>query len=168
MDTQNQKEKNLLKSQGLTYTKKSKRLEDARSSSLLFISFGVIGLILIILLWAGILPINIELYMKILYTVLLGGLFLTFLFIGIYYTKRIKTLKNESTNEEQQTQEIIQYINDTYPQKTLDSIIGAESLPMEQLYFARYDKLSAIIQEKYQIQDEKYLDYLIEQIYQTY
>ena len=70
--------------------------------------------------------------------------------------------------EEQQTADIVRFIGDNYPAEILDSMIEADSLPMEQLYFARYEKLSSIIQEKYNLQDEKYLDYLIEQIYQTY
>lgn len=158
----------LLKSQGTTYVQKSKKLEDAKSSSYLFIVFGVIGLLLILGVWLGILPLHMASYMKILYTIVLGALFIVFIIVGIYYTRRIKFLTSETTSEEQQTSEIIQYVTETYPLEKLDEMILADSLPMEQLYFERYEQIAAIIREKYQIPDDNYLDYLIEKIYQIY
>lgn len=47
-------------------------------------------------------------------------------------------------------------------------MIDDQALSMEQLYFERYEKIASIIREKYQIQEEGYLDYLIEKIYQMY
>ncbi len=158
----------LLHTQGLTYTKKSKKLEDAKSSSWLFIVFGVIGLLLILAVWLNILPLGLESYMKILYTIVLGALFIVFILIGIYYTRRIKTLQKESGKEERLTKEIIRYITETYPLESIDQMISGNELPMEQLYFERYETISSLIREKYDIQDEAYLDYLIEKIYQIY
>ena len=161
-------ENDLLHAQGLTYTKKSKKLEDAKSSSWLFIFFGAIGLLLILAVWLNIIPLGLETYMMILYTVVLGALFVGFILIGIYYTRKIKTLQRESGREERQTKEIIRYITETYPLDTLDHMISGDSLPMEQLYFERYEKIAVLIREKYDIQDEAYMDYLVEKIYQIY
>lgn len=158
----------LLHAPGSTYMKKSKKLEDARSSSWLFIAFGIIGLLLILAVWLNIIPLGMEFYMRVLYTMVLGVLFAAFILIGIYYTKRIRTLQRESGSEERQTQEIIQFITEHYPPSELDRMISADTLPMEQLYFERYDKISALIREHFDIRDEAYLDYLIENIYQVY
>ncbi len=158
----------LIQSQGLTYTKKSKKLEDAKSSSWLFIAFGIIGLLLILAVWLNIIPIEMELYMRVLYTVVLGVLFVVFIVIGIYYTRRIKTLRRESNREERQTREIVQFITEKYPLDALDHMILADTLSPEQLYFERYDRIAALIREHFEIQDEAYLDYLIENIYQVY
>lgn len=163
-----QDDRELLKSHGLTYTQKSKKLEDARSSSWLFIIFGIVGMLLILAVWLGILPLSMALYMKILYTIVLGTLFLIFIIVGIYYMKKIKVLQTETNTEEQLSEEIITWMTNTYPLTVLDEMIAADSLSMEQLYFERYGKLASLIQEKYKIQDEKYLDYLIEKIYQIY
>lgn len=161
-------EEDLLHAQGSTYTKKSKKLEDARSSSWLFIAFGIIGLLLLLAVWLNIIPLGMEFYMRVLYTVVLGVLFAAFILIGIYYTRRIKTLQRESNKEERQTREIVQFITEHYPPDTLDRMIFADTLPMEQLYFERYDKISTLIREHFDIRDEAYLDYLIENIYQIY
>lgn len=168
MENNNQENSDLLKSQGLTYTKKSKKLEDAKSSSWLFIVFGIVGLLLILAVWLGIIPLGMALYIKILYTVVLGALFTVFILVGIYYTKKIKVLQAETSTEEQQSEEIIHWMTATYPLETLDEMISADSLSMEQLYFVRYEKIASLIRGKYQIQDENYLDYLIEKIYQIY
>lgn len=161
-------EEDLIQAQGLTYTKKSKKLEDARSSSWLFIAFGIIGLLLILAVWLNIIPLGMELYMRVLYTVVLGVLFIIFILIGIYYTGRIKTLQRESNREERQTREIVQFITEHYPLDALDRMILADTLSPEQAYFERYDRIAALIREHYEIQDEAYLDYLIENIYQIY
>lgn len=158
----------LLKSKGSAYVEKSKKLEDAKSSSYLFIVFGIVGLLLILAVWLGLIPLNMATYMKILYTIVLGAMFIVFIIIGIYYTRKIKTLKAESSSEEQQTEDIIQYITSTYPLEKLDSMIEGDALSMEQIYFERYEKITSLIREKYQIEDEKFLDYLVEKIYQIY
>lgn len=158
----------LLESHGLTYTKKSIKLEDARSSSWLFIAFGIIGLLAIAAVWLGIIPLSMALYMKVLYTIVLGALFLIFLILGIYYKKKIRILESETRKEERLSKEIITWITTEYPLNTLDDLISADTLPSEQLYFERYEKIASLIREKYQLQDENYLDYLVEKIYQIY
>ena len=158
----------LLESHGLTYTKKSRKLEDARSSSWLFIAFGIIGLLAIAAVWLGIIPLSMALYMKVLYTIVLGALFLIFLILGIYYKKKIRVLETETRKEERLSKEIIAWITTEYPLDTLDDLILADTLPSEQLYFERYEKIASLIRENYQLQDENYLDYLIEKIYQIY
>lgn len=163
----NQEQTDLLKSRGLSYTQKSKKLEDAKSSAGLFIVFGVVGILLILALWAGIIPLNLALYMKILYTVVLGTFFVVFLVMGFHYRSKVKDLALETTQEEAQIEEILSWVALEYPMDKLDALIGADTLPMEQLYFARYEKLSALIREKYQIQEEAYLDYLIEKILES-
>lgn len=157
----------LLKSQGLSYTQKSKKLEDAKSSAGLFIVFGVVGILLILAVWAGILPLNLALYMKILYTVVLGTLFVVFLVMGLHYRSKVKGLAFETTQEEARTEEILNWVANEYPLDKLDALIGADTLPMEQLYFERYEKLSALIREEYHLQEEAYIDYLIEKVLES-
>lgn len=158
----------MLRSQGLTYTQKSKKLEDARSSSWLFIVFGAVGLLLILAVWLGLIPLNLALYMKVLYTIVLGSLFVIFIILGVHYKRKIKGLESETTTERMQTEEIVSFFTEEYPLEALDKCIDEENLSMEQLYFARYEKLSALIQEKYGISDGAYLDFLIEKIYESY
>ena len=168
MENQEQNAKNLLKSQGHTYTQKSKKLEDAKSSSWLFILFGFAGLALLGGIWLGLIPIPLAFYMRILYTIVLGGLFLILIIVGFHYLSKTKILESETQKEEQQTTEIISSITKAYSLEMLDEQIQAPSLSMEQLYFERYEKIAAIIQKDFGIDDEAYLDYLVEKIYQVY
>lgn len=147
----------------------NKKLSDARSSSYLFLVFGAVGLLLIAAVWLGILPLHLAMYMKILYTIVLGGLFLVFLGAGIYYTRRLKTLQQQSEAESRQTEEIIRWITENYSLQALDAMLPAEEpLSDEQMYFERSEKISQLLRDKYQLTEEGYLDYLIERIYQTY
>lgn len=147
----------------------SKKLSDARSSSYLFLIFGAIGLLLIAGVWLGIIPLHLATYMKILYTIVLGALFLVFLAVGIHYTRRLKTLQQEADSENQKTKEIIQWMTKNYSLKALDDMRKPEEeLTSEQLYFERTEQITRLLLDQYQITDEKYLDYLIEKIYQIY
>lgn len=163
-----QENKDLLKSQGLSYTQKGKKLEDAQSSSWLFLIFGFLEIALILCVWLGIIPLPIAFYMKILYTIVLGALFLIFIVTGFYYLKKSKALKEEASGEERSTKEIVSYITSSYSLKDLDQMINDPDLSMEQRYFERYEQISRLIQEKYHLQEEAYLDYLIEKIYQIF
>lgn len=168
MEYQQPDKSDLLKSQGLAYTQKSKKLEDARSSSWLFLIFGFLGLALILCVWLGIVPLHLAFYMKLLYTIVLGALFFVFIITGCFYLKKSRTLKEETLKEERVTEEIISYITANYSLEDLDKMINDPGLSMEQRYFERYEQISGLIQEKYQIQEESYLDYLIDNIYQIY
>lgn len=168
MEHQEQNAKNLLKSQGHTYTLKSKKLEDAKSSSWLFIVFGFTGLALLAGIWLGLIPIPLAFYMQVLYTIVLGGLFFILIAAGFFYLKKTKTLESETKEEEQRTAEIISTITKTYSLEMLDQQIQTASLSMEQLYFERYEKIAALVQKDYGIEEEAYLDYLVEKIYQAY
>ena len=159
--------KELITSQGLSYTEKSSRLADARSSSGLFICFGIVGILLILAVWLGLLPIDLALYMKVLYTIVLGGLFLVFLAIGIYYKKRIRSLQREARREDHLTKEIISEITENYTLEDFDADADT-SLTPEQLYFSRYERIADLIREKFEVTDEAYLDFLIEKIYDLY
>lgn len=163
-----QENKDLLHSQGLSYTHKGKKLEDAQSSSWLFLVFGFLGLGVILGVWLGIIPFPLAFYMKILYTIVLGALFFIFLITGFYYLKKSKTLKEEASEEERLTQEIVSYITASYSLEELDRMINDPGLSMEQRYFERYEQISRLIQEKYHLSEETYLDFLIEKIYQVF
>ena len=155
-------------SQGSIYTETSKKLEDAKSSSWLFIFFGIAGLILIACVWLGVLPLSLAFPMKLLYTIVLGALFLACLLMGLGYLKKSKTLAAETDAEERRTREIIDYITTTYSLADLDRTLQVADLPMEQRYFVRSEKIAALITEKFPLLEESYLDYLVEQIYQIY
>ena len=167
MENRESPKQDLLKSQGLGYTQKGKKLEDAQSSASTFILFGAIGIIALIAMWMGILPLHFETYMKIMYTIVLGAVFLGFTIAGFYYKSKIKTLESETQTEERMTEEIVNYVTTNYPLEKLDRAIESSS-SMEQIYFERYERIAAIIKNQYDISDEKYLDYLIEKIYQVY
>lgn len=168
MENTNQKNNELIKSRGNVYKETKSRAEDAKSSSGALILAGIIGVLVILALWLEIIPLSLAMYMKILYTVILAVLSVVFISTGIYYKKKVGILQSEAAEEEQHTEEIVSWFTDAYSLEALDEMLPEEERSMEQLYFDRYEKISEIISEKYQIQDETYLDYLIEKIFQTY
>ncbi len=102
------------------YVKKSKKLEDARSSSWAFIILGTIGLLCILAVWMNLIPLNLALYSKILDTIVLGALFLLLIVVGFYYASRVKILEAEVKKEEKTTRQIIKQITDNFTLEDID------------------------------------------------
>ena len=150
------------------YVEKSKKLEDAKSSATPLIIVGVLGLLFVALVWLDIIHINMAMYMKIMYTIIFVALFVVFILCGVYYKKRSEILATEVQSEEDFTKKVITEFSSEYPLEVLDSMLSSEDTEEEQLYYARYEQIAQILRSNYQIEDENYLDYLIEKIFQYY
>ncbi len=67
------------------YVSKETKKEDMKSTAYAFLSVGILGLLLLALLWAGILTVQLAEYMKVMLTVVMGAMFLVFVVVGIRY-----------------------------------------------------------------------------------
>ncbi len=75
------------------YVSKETKKEDMKSTAYAFLSVGILGLLLLALLWAGILTVQLAEYMKVMLTVVMGAMFLVFVVVGIRYSGSIRHLK---------------------------------------------------------------------------
>ena len=82
------------------YVSKETKKEDMRSTAYAFLSVGILGLLLLVLLWAGILTVQLADYMKVMLTVVMGAMFLVFLVVGIQSLRQYQSLKTQSEKEQ--------------------------------------------------------------------
>lgn len=158
----------LLISQGSSYTEKKHVLEEVTSSAYVFLIVGILGILGLILIWLDVVKLQLTFYTKGTSTVVMGTLFIVFIFVGLKSIFSIKTLQQESSLEQTRTEEITQWVLTHYTLEQLDSMLDLNELSMEQLFFIRTEKIAELIRQEFDLLEENYLDFLVEKIYQIY
>ncbi|MBR1389986.1 MAG: hypothetical protein IJ567_00800 [Lachnospiraceae bacterium] len=152
------------------YQEKHHVYESNKSTAYSFLPTGLIGLILIVLVAADIIPLPVKEPLKTELCIVLALLFLIFLVIGFLHLRKLKTLAAEADTAKRLTEEIQTWFVQTYPAKVIDAAVfnANEKNPEEaeeQLYFQRYEYMKAQLQTDYPDLDEEYTDYLLELLY---
>lgn len=142
------------------------KVEDNRSTAWSFSLVGGLGIICLILFQLDILPFQVADYQKIIITVVMGILFLVFLYIGISSFLSMKKIQESADLETSLDKEIMDWFLETYEDamksfKTEDMDLESP----ETLYYPRYDKISELILEKYPSISEEFKDHIVEQLY---
>ena len=117
-----------------------------------------------VLFWTGVLPLQVSNYLKIMLSVVMGSMFLIFFFVGIRSFKDLKELEQEADTEEDSFEKITEWFRQTYTSSDIDKDLDTEEQE-EILYFARYQKMSGLISEKYENLEPSFLDHIIETLY---
>ncbi|MBO5069612.1 MAG: hypothetical protein J6C37_04540 [Roseburia sp.] len=146
------------------YVSKKSKKEDVKSTAYTFTFVSIIGFALLILFWAGVIPLNTAPYMKVMLSVVMGAMFVIFFIVGIRSFKELKTLEQEADTEEDSLIEITKWFRQTYTSDDIDAELDTEQQE-ETLYFARYEKMRKLISEAYEDLEPSFLDHIIETLY---
>lgn len=146
------------------YVSKKSKKEDVKSTAQTFTLVSIVGFILLILFWAGIIPLNTATYMKVMLSVVMGTMFIIFFFVGIRSFKDLKALEQEADTEEDSFATITEWFHQTYSTDDIDAELDTKEQE-EMLYFARYEKMRQLISEAYEDLDPSFLDHIIETLY---
>ena len=82
-----------------TYVETEKKLEDAASTAWTFTLLGTLGIIALILAWMGLLPLHMPFLALLLGTLIMGSLFLIFIFVGVRAFRSRKNLIADKATE---------------------------------------------------------------------
>lgn len=155
-----------LKEGSTRYIDKRSQYEEMKSSAYTFLFVGVLGILAMILIALDIIPLHMAAYMRVIMAIVMGGLFLFFLFIGVQSFRKMKGLSSEADSEETLTNEILNSFLNGHTAASIDaSISDAGTMENEQLYFYRYEQIKRILSEDHPGLAEDYMEDLIEKIY---
>lgn len=149
------------------YVSKRTKKEDMKSTAYSFTLIGIAGIILLILLLADVLPVEIAIHTKIMTGIVMGGMFLIFLYVGLHAFSQINQLDKEADCEEDTYAKIIEWFRSTYTSSDIDAEVNLEQ-PEEMLYFSRYEIMGRLIQESFGDLEESFLDHIIENLYSEF
>ena len=171
---------------------KIEKASEVKSTSIMLIIFGAIGILFLILYWLGVIDLNLSVSTKIMITIVLGIMFMTFFVLGIKSLSSHKKLLNEGVGEEKLKEEITAWIIKDINQEKIDNKIVSNfikdediiiednddknveetvandinELTMEELYLERCKIIKAFIESRFMNLDDNLLDSIIENCYE--
>lgn len=151
-----------------TYIEADKKLEDASSTAWSFTLLGVLGFVVLILLWTGILPLNLSYVTLGAGTISMGILFFIFIILGLRGFHERKILISAKAKEESNICHIRQWFQEHYSADAISNGVDEEDLSIEQLYFLRSENISRALTEEFPELEESFAEYIMELIYQMY
>lgn len=148
------------------YIDKRSQYEEMKSSAYTFLFVGALGIFAIILIALDIIPLHMAAYMRVIMAIVMGSLFLFFLFIGVQSFQKMKKLAVDAVDEEHTTHEILEAFQKEHTAASIDAAISETgNITNEQLYFYRYEQIKNILTACYPDLAENYMEDLIEKIY---
>lgn len=152
------------------YIEKSTKYEDMKSTAYSFLFVGAAGIILLILIFTGVIPVQFAAYMKGIMGIVMGGMFLIFFIIGIRSYLQLGNLKAQVTKEESELEAARNWFFDQYNAESIDTAasvpVSDEFDELQQKYFLRSLFMKSRLQEQFPDYEEAFLDYVTEQFYE--
>ena len=102
------------------------------------------------------------------FTVVLGILFIFFLFVGIRSFREMKSLASAKNDEECTIIQIKQWFENNYSADAISNGMDTDDISLEQLYFLRSENINRLMKEAFPTLEENFLEYMTEKIYQMY
>lgn len=143
-----------------TYVMKADQYKDYNATVWVFLITGIVGAIFVCLNVAGV----FTFLNGVLPNLVMGALFLFFMYIGISTNKKAKKLQLEIDDENKLTEKINQWLKDNITEEYLSSIHDA-SKSDELNYIMKTELIKKRLLEEFGEQNRSYLDRLIEEYY---
>lgn len=142
------------------YVFKADRYKDLAGTVWIFLFFGVVGLLFVILNMAGILSF-LNGWMP---NTIMGAMFLFFLYTAFNTRQRAQKIRHEIDDENKLTKEINEWLKDNVTENYLTSIYNDE-ISEELNYIKMTDTIKEQLLKNFGNQNLSYLDRLVEEYY---
>lgn len=151
------------------YVDSEARAEDNFSSAWTLILVGVVGLILMILVFAGVIPFPVYGAGKYLIEGVLTLFCVVFVVTGIISFKKGKTYSTEASAEKAQKQRIIDFCKENEIAAKINDAIGEmiNTMTQEELYFKRSEMLKSAVFTNFKDMGIEYLDHITDELYDS-
>ena len=146
------------------YRTLDEKAADLKSSGYTLLSVGIAGIIVIILMAAGVFPVNMTGIMKYISYSVMGLLFAIFIISGWRAMIRSKKVSEDAVRENDQRDEIMDWFVDEYDGETIDKLVNPDTDDND-LYFDRTEFMKAKISERFMDLDDGFMADIIERLY---
>ena len=153
------------------YQNSAAKAEDNRSSAYTLLFVGILGFIIVLLIFVGVIPLyrNVS-TTKYLICGVMGALFVLFIVFGIVSMRNSKILFIKAKSEDSLLSEITKWCQEHLSAQLIDDGLSRdeswEETAEEQKYFRRTDKMKKIISDKFMNLDEALLEHFVDEYYQ--
>lgn len=147
------------------YVNHEERAEDHRTSAIVLLAVGGLGLVFILLFYFELLPLKIM-GNKYIVSGVMGALFLLFLIMGIVSFHNSRVLGKKAKSENNLTEQIRKWCTANIFKEQIDATLSFdEDMPDEMKYFARFEMMKEMVKNQFLNLDEAYLDRLMDELY---
>ncbi len=148
------------------YINNKDKYEDTKSTGWTFVLVGGIGLLGVILMDLGVFPFQMQSYMKIIFSIVMGALFLIFLAIGIKSFLSLKQIKTDAKDQEEAENEVVSWFLSHYAEEMKSyHTPDMNEADSDTLYYPRAEKMEELITAEYKNLSADEVDHLVERLY---
>jgi len=147
------------------YEDTAKIAEEYKSGADSLLIVGVIGIVALVLLHLGVIPLSLPPFTKWMITGVMGFLFVVFVFMGIASRKSYANLKEKASSDHNAKDDITNYLKENVIPDEFDADLIADDPGMEILYFRRMEKLKAMVNAYSPGIDVSFAEYILEEVY---
>lgn len=153
------------------YQNSASKAEDNRSSAYTLLFVGILGFILVLLVFVGVIPLYQNASTtKYLICGVMGAMFILFIVFGVVSMRNSKVLLIKAKSEDSLLSELTKWCEENLSAEQIDTGLFddeiQEELVEEQKYFKRTDKMKATISDKFMNLDEALLEHFVDEYYQ--
>ena len=151
------------------YVDSKARAEDNFSSAWTLIIVGIIGLVFMILVFAGVVPFPVYGPGKYLIEGVLTLFCVIFIYAGIVSFKKGKSYSSEASAEDAQKQRVIDWCKENDIANRINEALGEQMnvMPQEELYFQRSEMLKRSVFVQFRDMGIEYLDHSTDELYDS-
>lgn len=146
-----------------TYVKKEEQYKDLISSAFSFIVISIIGILLLSINAMGI----ISLFNGALTYIVMGGMFLVFLYIGITTLIRANKVKGQISEENQVTDAINSWLSQNVTKEGLNELVNPKDTEEIQ-FMQKIERMKELIIKQFGELGDLYLDRIVEEYYNNH
>lgn len=148
------------------YQDKKTKAEDFKSSAYTLIIMGVLGLVALVLIELGIIPLHLAVPGKYITYTVMSVMFIIFIITGIGSFRSFKKYASEAKSEDELTESIISWAHENINKEYITGKAGAlEETTDEIKYFKYFEILKNSITAQFGELDASYLEAICEELY---
>ena len=142
------------------YIEPEKRYEDQKSTGIVFLAMGIVGILITILCWVDVLKLPLNNFQLI----IMLGAFIGSSFIGVWSFKKASEIAKIITSENDQVAAMRQWVAENRENFCTSDLAG---LSGSEAYFQREQDIHDAIIAQFPEIDESLLDIFVEETYQA-
>ncbi len=149
------------------YQNKAERAAENKSSAWTLLLVGGVGLVFLILLLAGVLPLQLKGANRYLIGGIMGAMFVLFVVMGFVSLKKSKEYAKDADSENSLKGTMEKWCRENLDRASIDAKLQLSAATEEEWYFRRTAMLKAILNHQFVNLDQEFLDHFVDDIYDT-
>lgn len=147
------------------YQNKAEQAAENKSSAWTLLIVGGVGLIFLILILAGVLPLQLRGTNRYLIGGIMGAMFVLFIVMGFVSLKNSKQYAKEADSENSLKGTMEKWCRENLQGDRIDASLQLSSVSEEEWYFRRVAMVKALLNRQFVNLDQEFLDHFVDDMY---